>query len=95
MFVCWKRYFKPAPRFDIDEDRGICTLYLPKSCQVKEVRVQANKSVLKQSACLEACIQLHQAGALTNHLVPDMVLKETVQQKLGNFLLLHSLKFML
>lgn len=76
-------YFKPAPRFDIDEDRGICTLYLPKSCQVKEVRVQANKSVLKQSACLEACIQLHQAGALTNHLVPDMVLKETVQQKLG------------
>ncbi|KAL0708763.1 hypothetical protein Bca4012_075189 [Brassica carinata] len=26
---------------------------------------------------------LHQAGALTDHLVPDMVLKETVQQKLG------------
>lgn len=83
-----KRYFKPAPRFDIDEDQGKCTLYLPKSCQVKEVRVQANRNVLKQTACLKACIQLHKAGALTDHLVPDMVLKETVQQKLGNFLLL-------
>ncbi|KAL0744505.1 hypothetical protein Bca4012_086018 [Brassica carinata] len=76
-------YFKPAPRFDIDEDQGKCTLYLPKSCQVKEVRVQANRNVLKQTACLKACIQLHKAGALTDHLVPDMVLKETVQQKLG------------
>ncbi|KAF8089861.1 hypothetical protein N665_0495s0010 [Sinapis alba] len=76
-------YFKPAPRFDIDEDQGICTLYLPKSCQVKEVRVQANRNVLKQAACLEACIQLYKAGALTDNLVPDMVLKETVQQKLG------------
>ncbi|CAH8386214.1 unnamed protein product [Eruca vesicaria subsp. sativa] len=76
-------YFKPTPRFDIDKDQGICTLYLPKSCQVKEVRVQANGNVLKQAACLEACIQLHQAGALTDYLVPDMVLKESVQQKLG------------
>uniref|UniRef100_M4ET69 Uncharacterized protein n=1 Tax=Brassica campestris TaxID=3711 RepID=M4ET69_BRACM len=76
-------YFKPTPRFDIDKDQGICTLYLPKSCQVKEVSAQGNGNLLKQTACLKACIQLHQAGALTDHLVPDMVLKETVQLKLG------------
>ncbi|KAG2272796.1 hypothetical protein Bca52824_067351 [Brassica carinata] len=77
------KYFKPTPRFDIDKDQGNCTLYLPKSCQVKEVKFQGNGNVLKQAVCLKACIQLHQAGALTDHLVPDMVLKETVQQKLG------------
>ncbi|KAF2549329.1 hypothetical protein F2Q70_00024072 [Brassica cretica] len=71
------KYFKPTPRFDIDKDQGNCTLYLPKSCQVKEVKFQGNGNVLKQAVCLKACIQLHQAGALTDHLVPDMVLKET------------------
>uniref|UniRef100_A0A1J3CVJ0 Endoribonuclease Dicer-like protein 2 n=1 Tax=Noccaea caerulescens TaxID=107243 RepID=A0A1J3CVJ0_NOCCA len=76
------KYFKPAPRFDVNKDQGICTLYLPKSCPVKEVRVQANGNVLKQAACLKACIQLHKVGALTDNLVPDMVVAETVQQKL-------------
>ncbi|KAF3609889.1 hypothetical protein DY000_02051582 [Brassica cretica] len=66
------KYFKPTPRFDIDKDQGNCTLYLPKSCQVKEVKFQGNGNVLKQAVCLKACIQLHQAGALTDHLVPDM-----------------------
>ncbi|CAH2078579.1 unnamed protein product [Thlaspi arvense] len=76
-------YFKPAPRFDINKDHGICTLYLPKSCPVKEVRVEAKGiNVLKQSACLEACVQLHKVGALTDYLVPDMVVAETVVQKL-------------
>ncbi|CAH2055216.1 unnamed protein product [Thlaspi arvense] len=76
-------YFKPAPRFDIDKDQGICTLYLPKSCPIKEVGVEAQGNVLKQAVCLEACIQLHKAGALTDHLVPDMVVAENVEQKLG------------
>ncbi|KAF3609888.1 hypothetical protein DY000_02051583 [Brassica cretica] len=88
-------YFKPTPRFDIDKDQGNCTLYLPKSCQVKEVKFQGNENVLKQAVCLKACIQLHQAGALTDHLVPDMVLKETVQQKLGSFAASSFLDFVL
>ncbi|XP_010485668.1 PREDICTED: endoribonuclease Dicer homolog 2-like isoform X2 [Camelina sativa] len=75
-------YFKPAPRFDINKDLGICTLYLPKSCPVKEVKAQANSKVLKHIVCLEACIQLHEVGALSDHLVPDMVVAETVAQKL-------------
>lgn len=48
--------------------------------------------MLKQAACFEACFQLYLVDALTDHLVPDMVLKETVQQNLGNFLLLHFCK---
>lgn len=51
--------------------------------------------MLKQAVCLKACIQLHQAGALTDHLVPDMVLKETVQQKLGSFAASSFLDFVL
>lgn len=85
-FSFWKRYFKPAPIFDVNKDQGICTLYLPKSCPVKQVSVQANGNVLKQAVCLEACIQLHKVGALSDHLVPDMVVAETVEQKLGTLL---------
>ncbi|ESQ49771.1 hypothetical protein EUTSA_v10019898mg [Eutrema salsugineum] len=77
-------YFKPAPRFDVDKDQGICTVYLPKSCPVKEVSAPANGKMLKQAACFEACIELHRAGALTDNLVPDMVVAENVEQKLGN-----------
>lgn len=75
-------YFKPAPRFDVNKDQGSCTLYLPKSCPVKEVKAEANNKVLKQAVCLKACIQLHKVGALSDHLVPDMVVAETVSQKL-------------
>jgi endoribonuclease Dicer len=82
LFVFWKRYFKPAPRFDVNKDQGSCTLYLPKSCPVKEVKAEANNKVLKQAVCLKACIQLHKVGALSDHLVPDMVVAETVSQKL-------------
>lgn len=85
----WNRYFKPAPRFDVNKDQGICTLYLPKSCPVEEVRVQANGNVLKQAACLEACIQLHKVGALSDNLVPDTVVVKSVEQELGNILHLH------
>ncbi|EOA32908.1 hypothetical protein CARUB_v10016233mg, partial [Capsella rubella] len=75
-------YFKPAPRFELNKDQGSYTLYLPKSCPVKEVKGHANGKVLKQTACLEACIQLYKVGALSDHLVPDMVVAETVAQKL-------------
>ncbi|KFK39865.1 hypothetical protein AALP_AA3G298800 [Arabis alpina] len=78
-------YFKPTPRFDVNKDQGTCSLYLPKSCPIKEVKVQANSNVLKQAACLDACIQLYEVGALSDNLVPDMGVAETVQLNLGKF----------
>ncbi|GAV83983.1 DEAD domain-containing protein/Helicase_C domain-containing protein/Ribonuclease_3 domain-containing protein/PAZ domain-containing protein/dsRNA_bind domain-containing protein [Cephalotus follicularis] len=77
-------YFKPAPRCDIDEDSGVCTLQLPKSCPIKHVCVQGNPRTIKQSACLAACKQLHEIGALTDNLVPDIVIEETVEHEIDN-----------
>lgn len=45
--------------------------------------------MLKQAACLEACIELHKAGALSDNLVPDTVVTESVAQELGSFLHLY------
>ncbi|XP_059665629.1 endoribonuclease Dicer homolog 2 isoform X2 [Cornus florida] len=77
-------YFKPSPRFNIDEELETCTLYLPKSCPIQNVCVKGNIKMLKQLACLEACKQLHQSGALTDNLVPDIVVEEAISQELGN-----------
>ncbi|XP_020580814.1 endoribonuclease Dicer homolog 2a-like [Phalaenopsis equestris] len=70
-------YFKPHPRFEIDEESNICTLLLPKSSPLKSVRVEGSCSMIKQIACLEACKKLHQIGALSDHLVP--VLDEAME----------------
>ncbi|XP_021645585.2 endoribonuclease Dicer homolog 2 isoform X7 [Hevea brasiliensis] len=78
------RYFKPAPRCVIDEEREICTLLLPKSCPIETICVQGNIKTLKQKACLEACKQLHKIGALTDNLVPDCVEEEAVVKEVGN-----------
>ncbi|KAB1200469.1 hypothetical protein CJ030_MR0G007159 [Morella rubra] len=74
-------YFKPAPRWD----KNTCTLHLPKSCPLPNVVVQGNinDKVLKQTACLEACKQLHEIGALTDNLVPDVVVEEADSQESG------------
>ncbi|XP_047327651.1 endoribonuclease Dicer homolog 2 [Impatiens glandulifera] len=79
-------YFKPAPYFQFDDDLGTCTLYLPKSSSLtNHVTVSGNGKFLKKMACLEACKQLHQIGALTDHLVPDMVVEqEAAIQVLGS-----------
>lgn len=63
---------------------GICTLYFPKSCPIQTVIVQGNLKTLKQSACLEACKQLHKIGALTDNLVPDILAEEADAQNIGN-----------
>ncbi|BBH06838.1 dicer-like 2 [Prunus dulcis] len=69
-------YFKPAPRWD----KETCTLHLPKSCPIPDVHVEGNVKILKQIACFEACKQLHQIGALTDNLVPDIVEEEGTQE---------------
>ncbi|KAM7525882.1 hypothetical protein LguiA_015784 [Lonicera macranthoides] len=79
-------YFKPSPRCHIDKESETCTLYLPKSCPLQSVTVQQNIKILKQFACLEACKQLHQIGALTDNLVPDIVVEEAGALKLERYL---------
>ncbi|KAK6144956.1 hypothetical protein DH2020_021776 [Rehmannia glutinosa] len=66
------RYFKPYPYCDINKELGRCTLYLPSSCPVQTIIVQGKPKFLKQLACLEACKKLHEVGALTNNLIPDI-----------------------
>ncbi|KAL5140770.1 Endoribonuclease Dicer 2 [Glycine soja] len=73
-------YFKPAPRWD--KETG--TLYLPKSCPLQPICVEGNKKHLKNIACLEACKQLHKIGALTDNLVPDIVIEEAEVEEFGN-----------
>lgn len=83
LFV-FSRYFKPTPRCVIDKEKGVCTLYLPKSCPIQTVCVQGNIKTLKQKACFEACKQLHEIGALTDNLVPDIVAEEADAGEIGN-----------
>ncbi|XP_052735386.1 endoribonuclease Dicer homolog 2 isoform X4 [Vigna angularis] len=73
-------YFKPAPRWD----KETATLYLPKSCPLKPIHVEGDKNLLKNIACLEACKQLHKIGALTDNLVPDIVIEEAEMEEFGN-----------
>ncbi|XP_054796957.1 endoribonuclease Dicer homolog 2 isoform X2 [Prosopis cineraria] len=73
-------YFKPMPRWD--QETG--TLLLPKSCPISSVCVQGSKKTLKNMACLEACIQLHKNGALTDNLVPDIVIEKNLAEEFVN-----------
>ncbi|KAL5176997.1 Endoribonuclease Dicer 2 [Glycine soja] len=73
-------YFKPTPRWD-KETR---TLYVPKSCPLQHIRVEGDKKLLKNIACLEACKQLHKIGALSDNLVPDIVIEEAKVEEFGN-----------
>ncbi|PNY11877.1 endoribonuclease dicer 2-like protein, partial [Trifolium pratense] len=73
-------YFKPNPRWDKQE--GI--LYLPKSCPLEAIHVQGDPKFLKNIACLEACKQLHKIGALTDNLVPSILVEEAEAEEFGN-----------
>ncbi|KAH1238508.1 Endoribonuclease Dicer 2 [Glycine max] len=73
-------YFKPTTRWD-KETR---TLYVPKSCPLQHIRVEGDKKLLKNIACLEACKQLHKIGALSDNLVPDIVIEEAKVEEFGN-----------
>ncbi|KAK8522465.1 hypothetical protein V6N12_056173 [Hibiscus sabdariffa] len=76
-------YFKPIPRFVKDEQVGIYTIHLPKSCPIQTVSVQGNIKNLKQKACFEACKKLHQIGALTDNLVPNNGVEENDVEETG------------
>lgn len=79
-------YYRPHPRCVIDKELEICTLHLPKSCPIQTITVHGKTKILKQLACLEACRKLHQVGALTDNLVPDIVGAEADAEEFGNYL---------
>ncbi|KAK1311372.1 hypothetical protein QJS10_CPA08g00468 [Acorus calamus] len=64
-------YFKSSPRFVIDKESSVSSLYLPKTCPIQNVFVKGNGKSLKQILCLEACKKLHEIGALTDYLLPE------------------------
>ncbi|KAK7246158.1 hypothetical protein RIF29_41018 [Crotalaria pallida] len=74
-------YFKPAARWD----KATATLYLPKSCPLQQpIQVKGDGKYLKNIACLEACKQLHKIGALTDNLVPGIVVEEAEKEEFEN-----------
>ncbi|KAE8688002.1 Endoribonuclease Dicer-like protein 2 [Hibiscus syriacus] len=81
-FYC-SRLPADGPRCIKDKQLGICTIHLPKSSPIQSVSVQGNIKNLKQKACFEACKQLHQVGALTDNLVPDIVVEENDGEETG------------
>lgn len=67
------------PRFDINKEMGICCISLPKNCPLPPlppVSGSNNQKTLRKIACFEACKQLHRYGALTDDLVPDVVVED-------------------
>lgn len=69
-------YFKPTPRFIIDDAFKMCTLHLPNSCPLQTICVEGPKAILKKLVCLKACEQLHRIGALTDNLLPESLDEE-------------------
>ncbi|XP_074263161.1 endoribonuclease Dicer homolog 2-like [Silene latifolia] len=80
-------YFKPSPRCVFNEDSETCTLQFPNSCPIPSVSVDSKmvkQKLLKRFVCLEACKKLHEIGALTDQLVPDIVEEEGLVQEAEN-----------
>ena len=74
----------PVFIFQNDVAGTICTLELPINAAVRRV-VSApcaeGEDAAKRSVCLEACRQLHQCKALTDHLLPHKELKAGVPER--------------
>ncbi|KAK2399935.1 endoribonuclease Dicer protein [Trifolium repens] len=45
-------------------------------CPIQAIHVQGDTKFLRNIACLEACKQLHKIGALTDYLIPSIVVEE-------------------
>ncbi|KAI3524344.1 hypothetical protein L1887_02997 [Cichorium endivia] len=68
-------FFNPKPRlyyFD-DAEGTVCHIILPANAPIHQVisLPQPSREAAKKDACLKACSQLHELGALTNYLLPD------------------------
>jgi endoribonuclease Dicer len=70
------RYYSPKPEYLLQKagSEYECILNLPQTSPVIKV-IGPSKStpqLAKQAAALKACEELHQAGALNDHLVPTL-----------------------
>ncbi|KAK1323005.1 hypothetical protein QJS10_CPA02g01233 [Acorus calamus] len=67
-------YFTPTPEFYYldDPDGTICRIILPSNAPLRSVDSQpcSSKDEARRIACLKACIELHEMGALTDYLLP-------------------------
>ncbi|XP_017241588.1 dicer-like protein 4 isoform X3 [Daucus carota subsp. sativus] len=68
-------FFKPKLEFSyFDEADGtVCQIIFPSNAPIYQLSSapQSSKDAAKRDACLEACKQLHQLGALTHYLLPE------------------------
>jgi endoribonuclease Dicer len=68
-------YFNPKPKlFYFDDGEGtICHIILPANAPIHQIvsSSQSSMELAKKDACLKACKELHQVGALTDFLLPD------------------------
>ncbi|KAB2077248.1 hypothetical protein ES319_A06G088000v1 [Gossypium barbadense] len=70
------KYYTPKPNFQFTSSEGLykCKLTLPVNAAVQTIvgPPSRNSHLAKQLVCLEACKQLHQMGALDDHLTPSI-----------------------
>ncbi|XP_059635348.1 dicer-like protein 4 isoform X2 [Cornus florida] len=68
-------YFKPKPEFYYydDVEGTICNIFLPSNAPAHQIVSSPQSSIeaAKKDACLKACKELHELGALTDYLLPD------------------------
>ncbi|KAK3007427.1 hypothetical protein RJ639_013553 [Escallonia herrerae] len=77
-------FFNPRPQFFyFDETEGsVCHIILPANAPIHQIvsAPQLSIDAAKKDACLKACSELHNLGALTDYLLPDHDLVEEPMQ---------------
>lgn len=73
------RYFTPSPNFYYMDDKSgiICRVVLPPNAALRQVDSEPcfSRDMARRNACLKACQMLHNLGALTDYLLPDVASK--------------------
>ncbi|XP_078162667.1 dicer-like 4 isoform X3 [Carex rostrata] len=73
------KYFTPSPNFYYMDDKSgiICRVVLPPNAALRQVDSEPcfSKDMARRNACLKACQMLHNLGALTDYLLPDVASK--------------------
>ncbi|OVA00281.1 Ribonuclease III domain [Macleaya cordata] len=73
-------YFNPMPEFFYFDDLNgkVCCIILPSNAPIHQVVgvPKPSKESAKKNACLKACEELHQIGALTDYLLPGQDYEE-------------------
>ncbi|KAJ0861345.1 putative ribonuclease III [Helianthus annuus] len=69
-------FFNPKPLLSYsthEADAVICYIKLPANAPIHQIKSspQPSREAAKKDACLKACQQLHELGALTHYLLPD------------------------